>query len=129
VSDEWTTIARRGWEAAGVADRVELRIAPALETLGSLPDEPHIDLAFIDADKTNYANYYDALIGRLRPTGVILVDNTLWSGQVLDSSDTSADTVALRAFNDKVAADDRVDVVVLPLGDGLTMIRKVDPSH
>ncbi len=124
VSEEWTSIARRYWERAGVADRIELRIGPAADTLAALPDEPQFDLAFIDADKTGYRRYFDELVPRLRPGGVILVDNVLWSGNVIDADDTSDDTVALRAFNDHVVADDRVDCVMLAVSDGLTFITK-----
>lgn len=124
VSESWTAIARDAWRAAGVDDRITLRLAPAAETLAALPDDQHVDLAFIDADKTNYGRYYDLLLPRLRPNGVMLVDNTLWSGKVLDPSDTSDDTVALRAFNAKVAADATVEAVMLTIGDGVTVIRK-----
>jgi caffeoyl-CoA O-methyltransferase len=124
VSDEWTSIAREYWTQAGVADRIDLRIAPALETIASLPDSEHLDLVFIDADKENYANYYEALLPRLRRNGVILVDNTLWSGAVIDASRDDSSTVAIRAFNDMVAADDRVDAVQLAISDGLTLLRK-----
>jgi caffeoyl-CoA O-methyltransferase len=124
VSEEWTTIARRAWDAAGVRDRIELRIAPALDTLAALDDGDVFDLAFVDADKGNYRNYYEALLPRLRPGGLLLVDNTLWSGQVVDATDTSRDTVAIRAFNDHVAADGRVRVVLLTISDGLTVIEK-----
>jgi caffeoyl-CoA O-methyltransferase len=124
VSDEWTSIGRDAWHRAGVADRIDLRLAPALETLPAMPAGLAIDLAFIDADKANYANYYEAILERLRPGGVILVDNTLWSGRVIDTSADDEDTVAIRAFNDAVAADDRVDVVLLPIADGLTLIRR-----
>ena len=128
VSEEWTAIARRAWDAAGVADRIELRLAPALDTLRALPAQENIDLAFVDADKPAYAAYYEELLPRLRPNGVILVDNTLWGGAVVDSPvEGVADdenTVALRAFNEMVAADDRVEVALLTLGDGLTLIRK-----
>ena len=124
VSDEWTSIAREYWERAGVADRIDLRIAPALETIATLPDDESIDLVFIDADKENYANYYDALLPRVRRNGVILVDNTLWSGAVIDESRDDSSTIAIRAFNDMVAADDRVDTVQLAISDGLTLLRK-----
>lgn len=124
VSEEWTTIAREHWERAGVADRIDLRIAPALDTITSLPAEEHLDLAFIDADKESYAAYFEALLPRLRRNGVILVDNTLWSGAVADPEVTDASTVAIRAFNDLVAADERVDTVQLPISDGLTLLRK-----
>ena len=124
VSEEWTAVARRYWAEAGVADRITLRIAPALQTLRDLPTDDPIDLAFIDADKTGYASYYEEILGRMRSGGVILVDNTLWSGRILDDSDTTADTAALRAFNDMVVADHRVESYLLPVADGLTLIRK-----
>ena len=126
VSEEWTAIARRYWERAGVARKIELRIAPALETLATLPPDEPIDLAFIDADKSNYGGYYEALLARLRPNGLILVDNTLWSGNVVkaEAEDDSKDTKALRVFNDAVAADMRVESYILPIGDGVTVIRK-----
>jgi caffeoyl-CoA O-methyltransferase len=119
VSAEWTDVALRHWEAAGVADRIDLVIAPAAETLAHLDDEP-VDLCFIDADKGGYATYWDLLVPKVRRGGLLLVDNVLWSGRVLDPAVEDADTVALRAFNEKVAADDRVDVVLLPIADGLT---------
>ncbi len=122
VSEEWTSIARRYWERAGIADRVELRLGPAADTLAALDPGPQFDLAFIDADKVGYARYYDEIVPRLRPKGVMLVDNVLWHGRIIDDSDTSADTVALRAFNDMVVADPRVESVMLPVGDGLSMI-------
>ncbi|MCC5952209.1 MAG: O-methyltransferase [Acidimicrobiia bacterium] len=124
LSDEWTTIARRAWLDAGVADRIELRLGPALDTLRRLPTEPVIDLAFIDADKGGYLDYYEELLPRLRPGGVLLADNVLWSGRVVDDAADDADTVALRAFNDHVARDDRVDAVLLTIADGLTMATK-----
>ena len=124
VSEEWTTLAREAWDRAGVADRIDLRIAPAIETLRALPRDEPIDLAFIDADKGGYAAYFEELVTRLRPDGVILVDNTLWHGAVVDESATDDNTKAIRAFNDLVAADDRVDTVLLPISDGLTLLRK-----
>ena len=124
VSEEWTDIAREHWAIAGLADRIELRIGAALDTLRSLPAEPRFDLAFIDADKTNYTNYFDEIVPRLRVGGLILVDNTLWSGRVIDDSADDADTVALRAFNVKVVADERVSAVIVPIGDGLTFLQK-----
>lgn len=123
VSEEWTAIGREHWEAAGVGDRIDLRIGPAIETLRAMPTEPAIDLAFIDADKGGYVDYYEEILLRLAPGGVILVDNTLWSGAVVDESDTSDDTVAIRRFNDHVAGDPRTRQVLLPVGDGLTLIR------
>jgi caffeoyl-CoA O-methyltransferase len=123
VSEEWTDIAREHWALAGVTDRIDLRIAPALDTLAALPADLRFDLAFIDADKPNYIHYYEALLPRMHTTGVILVDNTLWSLQVLDPTTDDRDTVALREFNQRVAADSRVRCVILPIGDGVTMIQ------
>ena len=123
VSEEWTAVGRRAWDAAGVGDRIDLRIAPALETLADLPAGTEFDLAFIDADKPNYANYFDALLPRMRTNGAILVDNVLWDGRVVQAGADDENTVAIRAFNDKVAADDRVDAVMLPIADGLTLCR------
>ncbi len=124
VSEEWTTIARRYFARAGVADRITLRIAPALETLRTLPSEPHIDLVFIDADKTGYRAYYDELLPRLRPNGVIMFDNVLWGGSVVDPSNDGEDTRAIRALNDFLRTDTRVEAVMLPVADGLTLVRK-----
>ncbi len=124
VSNEWTAIARRAWEKAGVAERIELVIAPATETLRALPVEPRFDLAFIDADKTSYAVYYEEILKRTRPGGLILVDNVLWSGAVLDPEKQDESTRAIRAFNDRVAADERVDCVMTAISDGLTILRK-----
>jgi len=124
VSQDWTAIAREHWEMAGVAERIELRVAPAIETLRDLDEHfDAIDLAFIDADKQGYVDYYEELLPRLAPGGVICVDNTLWSGAVADPDVTDADTEALRRFNDRVAADDRTRQVIVPIGDGLTLIR------
>lgn len=124
VNEEWTAIARKYWKRAGVDDKIELRIAPATETLRSLPAGERFDLAFIDADKPNYPNYYEEVLARLRRNGVILVDNTLWGGAVADAKATDDNTKAIRAFNDAVAADDRVESTILTVGDGLTLIRK-----
>jgi caffeoyl-CoA O-methyltransferase len=123
VSEEWTAIGRRHWDAAGVGAKIELRLGPAVETLASLPEDESIDLAFIDADKPNYPNYYEALLPRLRTNGLILVDNVLWGGRIVDA-DGDENTKALQAFNDLVAADDRVDAVMLPISDGLTILLK-----
>lgn len=123
ISAEFTGIARRYWERAGVADRIELRIGPAAERLSELPAEPHLDLVFIDADKGGYPTYWNALVPRVRRGGLVLVDNTLWSGRVLNpQSDRDRDIVA---FDDLAAADPRVDLVMLPIADGLTMARKL----
>jgi caffeoyl-CoA O-methyltransferase len=124
VSEEWTAIGRRAWQRAGLADRIELRIAPAVETLRALPADEHLDLAFIDADKPGYVGYWNELVPRVRSGGLLLADNVLWSGTIGDEAATDANVTALRAFNDTVAADDRVEVAVLPAFDGLTLARK-----
>jgi len=124
VNEEWTAIARKYWERAGVDDKIELRIAPATETLRSLPAGERFDLAFIDADKPSYPIYYEEVLARLRRNGVILVDNTLWGGAVADAKATDDNTKAIRAFNDAVASDERVESTILTVGDGLTLIRK-----
>ena len=124
VSEEWTAIARQHWERAGVDHLIDLRIGPAEATLRAMSHVPPIDLAFIDADKPGYRTYYDLIVERLRPGGLVLLDNVLWSGNVVDPADQSENTVAIRAVNDHVAADDRVEAVVLPIADGLTIARK-----
>ena len=124
VSEEWTNVGRRAWAEAGVDDKIELVIAPAADTLRALPDEEQFDLALIDADKPAYPVYYEEIVRRLRPNGVILVDNTLQGGRIVDASANDESVVAMRAFNDLVAADDRVDSALLTLGDGLTLLRK-----
>jgi caffeoyl-CoA O-methyltransferase len=125
VSEEWTAIARRYWKEAGVDDKIELRIAPALDTLRALPIGDEFDLAFIDADKENYLAYAEEIVPRLRQGGLLLVDNTLWSGEVADPTIVEGDNLlAIRAFNDAFAADPRLDVVILPISDGLTLARK-----
>ncbi len=124
VSEEWTAIARRHWEAAGVSDRIDLVIAPAIQTLRALPDDTPVDFAFIDADKTGYLAYYEELVPRLSDHGLLVVDNVLWSGRVMDPSVFDDDTVALREFNSRVMADDRVDVVMLSVGDGVSVVRR-----
>ena len=124
VSDEWTSIARRYWKEAGVDDRIELRLGPALETLQNLPAEPPLDLSFIDADKGGYIDYWEAIVPRTRPGGVVLADNTLAGGSVIDESVSREMTTAIRRFNDHAAADRRVDLVLLPISDGLTMAVK-----
>jgi caffeoyl-CoA O-methyltransferase len=124
VSEEWAAIARRYWQRAGVEKKIELHLGPALETLRALPVEPSFDLGFIDADKPSYPGYYEEILARLRPGGLILVDNVLWMGRVADPAADDPATVAIRAFNDQVAADPRVDCVMLPVSDGLTLLRK-----
>lgn len=121
ISEEYTGIARRYWARAGVDDRIELRIGPAADTLHELPHERYVDFAFIDADKTGYPVYWAELMPRMRPGGVIAVDNVLRGGRVLAPRD--ADDRAIAAFNDEVLADVRVDIVMLPIADGLTLAR------
>jgi caffeoyl-CoA O-methyltransferase len=124
VSREWTAIARRYWKRAGVSHKIDLRLLPALSTLHKLPEEPTLDLAFVDAVKTEYIDYYEALLPRLRPGGLILVDNVLWQLRVVDPTATDEHTEAIRRFNDHVAGDSRIECVLLPISDGLTLIRK-----
>jgi predicted O-methyltransferase YrrM len=127
ISEEFTAVARRYWKEAGVDRKIELHIRPALDTLRELIAQGRqnsFDFAFIDADKTNYANYYEFALDLVRPGGLIMVDNVLWSGRVADPKETDADTVALRAFNQKVHADMRVVHSMLPLGDGVTLALK-----
>ncbi|MFJ6717506.1 O-methyltransferase [Streptomyces sp. NPDC091259] len=123
ISEEWTAYGVRAWEAAGVADRIDLRLAPALETLRAMPGEPHIDMAYVDADKENQIAYWEELVPRMRPGGLIVSDNTLFHGRVLDEAATGA-AAAIRAFNDHVSADDRMESVLLAISDGLTLSRK-----
>ena len=123
ISEEWTSIARRHWQAADLADRIELRLGPAIETIASLSAAP-IDLAFVDADKGGYVDYYEALVPRIRAGGLLIADNTLWSGRVADLANHDDDTEAIRRFNDHVAADDRCETVILAIGDGVTLCLK-----
>jgi caffeoyl-CoA O-methyltransferase len=123
VRPEWTDIARAAWERAGVADRIELRIGPAIETIRALPAEPVLDLAFIDADKSGYLGYYEELLPRIRPGGAIVADNVLWFGTVATPPFDEATTI-IREFNDHVMSDKRVDAVTLTIGDGVLLIRK-----
>ena len=122
ITDEYLPTARHAWDRAGVADRIEMRIGPAADGLAALPAERHIDLAFIDADKPSYLTYLELLLPRLSVGGVVVVDNVLWDGNVIDPDDQSESTVALREFNDHVAARDDIDAVMLPIGDGITLI-------
>lgn len=121
VSERFTDVARRYWQRAGVADRIELRLGPAAERLRELPAEPTIDLAFIDADKEGYLTYWRELVPRVRPGGLLVVDNVLWSGRVADPTVRDETTELIRRFNDEVAADDRVEAVLLPISDGMTV--------
>ena len=125
VSEEWTAIARRFWKKAGVADRIELRLGPAAETLRSFPEEPTWDFAFVDADKQGYPVYWEELLRRLRPGGLVAVDNVLWEGEVVQPDKRGPDVEAIRKFNELVVADERVESVMLPVADGLTLARKL----
>lgn len=127
VSEEWTAIARRYWQEAGVADRIDLRIAPALETLDALLDDGgagKFDFAFIDADKENQRKYYEHCLTLLRPGGLVAVDNVLWGGSVANGDDKRETTVAIREFNEFIFSDGRVDISLVPIGDGVTLARK-----
>lgn len=127
INEEWTSIAQRYWKEAGVEHKIDLRIAPAMNTLNDLIDDGQagtFDFAFIDADKANYGHYYDAVFTLMRPGGLIAVDNVLWSGKVIDATVTDPDTEALRTFNKKLAQDSRVTLCMLTIGDGLTLAVK-----
>jgi len=124
LSEEWTSIARHYWERAGVGGKIELRLGPALDTLRALPPGEQFYFAFIDADKTGYRCYYEEILARLRPNGLILFDNVLWMGTVLSKDTTDESTIALRQLNDVLASDQRVESVMLPISDGLTIVRK-----
>jgi caffeoyl-CoA O-methyltransferase len=124
VSEEFTSIARRYWDRAGLTDRIELRIAPAINTLRALPSDPPIDLAFIDADKEGYIDYWEEIVPRVRPGGVVLVDNVFSNGRVV-ADDPGGTGAAIQRFNDHAAADDRVELAMLPIADGLTLARKL----
>ena len=124
INEEWTSVARRYWERAGVAERITLRIGPALESLRELPAEPRFDIAFIDADKEGYVDYWEELVPRIRPGGLLLADNTLSHGRVVDPDNTSASVQGIRDFNSLLVSDERVNQVLLPIGDGLTLARK-----
>ena len=127
VSEEWTAIARRYWAEAGVAHKIDLRLAPAIETLDALLVDGQAgsyDFAFIDAEKTEYADYYERVLQLLRQGGLVAIDNVLWNGAVADPTDDKEDTNAIRAFNEKLRDDDRVSLSLLPLADGLTLARK-----
>lgn len=128
VSENWTAVARRYWREAGVEAKIELRLAPALQTLDSLlgsGDSGTFDFAFIDADKTNYLAYYERLLKLLRPGGLLAADNTLWGGAVADGRKKDADTIAIREFNSRVHADPAVLPCLVPIGDGLTLALKL----
>jgi predicted O-methyltransferase YrrM len=127
VNEEWTKTAIRYWGKAGVADKIELVLGPAEITLSQLIEtgcSGSYDFAFVDADKENYGVYYELVMELIRPGGLILFDNTLWSGKVIDESVTDSDTLAIRSLNQQLIRDDRVDLSMLPIGDGLTLVHK-----
>ncbi|MGW1022172.1 O-methyltransferase [Streptomyces sp. NPDC002577] len=124
ISEEWTEHAREAWAKAGVEDKIDLKIAPALETLAALPAEPAVDMAFIDADKENYVGYWEALVPRMRQGGLLVVDNVFLHGSVTDPEATGP-AAAIKEFNERVKADERVESVMLAVADGLTLARKV----
>ncbi len=128
ISERWTFVARRFWEEAGVGDRVHLHLRPALDTLRMLHADgaaESFDFAFIDADKIHYRDYFEGVLGLIRPGGLIAIDNTLWGGAVADPDRQDADTRAIRAFNDALHRDSRVEMVMLPVADGLSLARKL----
>jgi caffeoyl-CoA O-methyltransferase len=123
ISEEWTAVGLPFWEKAGVRERIDLRIGPAIESLRAIDESQAFDLAFVDADKPSYELYVEELIRLVRPGGLILIDNVLWGGNVIDESAEDENTLAIRAFNEKVANDERLDCVLLPISDGLTFLR------
>jgi caffeoyl-CoA O-methyltransferase len=127
VNAEYTQVAQRYWRRAGVEGRIELRLAPALETLDELigsGQSGSFDFAFVDADKESYLGYYERCLALLRPGGLLAIDNVLWGGSVVDVNDTSATTRAIRALNERVRSDERVSISLVPIGDGLFLVRK-----
>jgi caffeoyl-CoA O-methyltransferase len=128
ISEEWTSIGQRAWKRAGLADRIELRLGRGLDIVRELPRHEHLDLVFIDADKGGYVSYWNELVPRVRPGGLLLADNVLWSGRILEDDPDDANVQALRAFNDLAAGDHRVEVVILPAFDGLLLARKKPSS-
>ena len=128
-SEEYTRVARKYFDKAGLSDRVEIRVAPALDSLAELGAGEQFDFAFIDADKVNYANYFEELLPRIRANGLILFDNVLWGGSVVDVTNTKEATKAIRAVNDLLRDDPRVESVMVPVSDGLTIARKRSPEE
>ncbi|WHM41533.1 O-methyltransferase [Streptomyces sp. BPTC-684] len=124
LSREWTDIAHEAWQRAGVAERVERHLGPAAETLAALPAQPPVDLAFIDADKAGYIGYWEELVPRLRPGGLLVADNVFYGGAVVDA-EAVGNAAAIRAFNDHALADARMELVMLPIADGVTLARKL----
>lgn len=128
ISEQWTNLAKEFWQRAGVAHKIDLRLAPAMETLDTLLSEnrhDQFDFAFIDADKENYQAYYERCLQLIRPGGLIAVDNVLWNGNVIDSDKQDIDTRSIREFNQQLKNDSRIDLSLVPIGDGLTLARKI----
>ena len=125
VSQEWTSIGAPYWERSGLADRIDLRIAPALDTLRELPSDPPVDFAFVDADKNNYVAYFETLLPKLRTNGLLAFDNVMWHNWMMDAANQDAETIGIREFNDHILGDPRIETVMLHVGDGLTLIRKL----
>jgi caffeoyl-CoA O-methyltransferase len=124
LNDEWTRIARGYWEEAGVAERIDLRLGPALETIRELPESEPFDFAFIDADKAEYPDYYEECLRLLRPGGLVMLDNVFRSGSVLDTDDDDPRNVGTRAVNERLAGDERVEIAMIPVADGITLALK-----
>jgi caffeoyl-CoA O-methyltransferase len=124
VSEEWTTIARKHWAAAGLSDRIELRLGPGVQTLRAMPAEQSYDLVFLDADKPGYPDYWEEIVPRVRPGGVILVDNVFYHGSAVDPSANDAGTLGIRALNERARTDERVEATMLTISDGLLLARK-----
>ena len=125
VSEEWTSIGARYWRRSGLSGRIDLRLAPALDTLRALPNDRPVDFAFVDADKDNYVAYYEALLPMLRTNGLLAFDNVMWHNWMMDAANQDAETIGIREFNDHILGDPRVETVMLHVGDGLTLIRKL----
>lgn len=125
VSEEWTSIGVPYWKRSGLSDLIDLRIGPALDTLEALPCEPLIDFAFVDADKDNYVAYFEALLPKVRTNGLLAFDNVMWHNWMMDAANQDAETIGIREFNDHILGDPRIESVMLHVGDGLTLIRKL----
>ena len=125
VSEEWTSIGVPYWKRSGLSDLIDLRIGPALDTLEALPSEPIIDFAFVDADKDNYVAYFEALLPRVRTNGLLAFDNVMWHNWMMDAANQDAETIGIREFNDHILGDPRIESVMLHVGDGVTLIRKL----
>lgn len=126
VSEEWTSMGKRYWDKAGISHKIELKLAPAVDSLKQLLSEKKrcFDFAFIDADKANYDNYYEACLALVRPGGIIAIDNVFWGGSVVDEAQQDEDTQAIRNLNKKLKSDERIDLSIVPIGDGLTLAMK-----